>query len=117
MAYDPEIGLKYAREQRAKRKAEEEKKKLAEYQCHLDSNKTPKRSKEEEMFVDADHPNTMEDGTATIWYIIIMVVGAIFVDRWLIWIMASFIYFRFINRRAIRQKKWDKMQEKKEKWR
>lgn len=28
-----------------------------------------------------------------IWYIIIMIVGALFVDRWLIWIAATVIFF------------------------
>lgn len=113
MAYDPEARLRYCAEQRAKRKAEEEKKQAEEYQHYLEASRTPKRSWEEQMYVDADHPNTINNGTATIWYIIIMVVGAIFVDRWLIWIMASAIYFPFINRKKIRQKKWDEMQEEK----
>ena len=107
MEYDPEVGLRYAREQRAKRRTEEEKKQAEEYQRYLNAGGTPKRSWEEQMFVDAEHPNTMEDGTATLLYIIVMVVGAIFVDRLLIWAIASFIYFRFINRKIIRQKKWD----------
>ena len=64
-------------------------------------------------YVEHDHPSTIENGTATILYIIVMVIGAIFKGRLLIWVMASFIYFRFINRRKIRQKRWDKMQEEK----
>ena len=64
-------------------------------------------------YVEHDHPSTIENGTATVFYIIVMVIGAIFKDRLLIWVMASFIYFRFINRRKIRQKRWDKMQEEK----
>ena len=47
---------------------------------------------------DCDHPNTMENSTATVLYIIVMIFGAIFVDRWLIWILASVIYFSFITR-------------------
>ena len=114
MEYDPLRGLQYAREQRVKRRAEEEKKQAEEYQHYLEAGGKPKRSLEEEMYVDAEHPSTMENSTATLWYIIIMIVGAIFVDRWLIWIMASFIYFRFITRKERKQKKWDKMQEKKQ---
>lgn len=45
-----------------------------------------------------DHPSTMENSTATVLYIIVMLVGLIFNDRWLIWIMASLIYFKFIGR-------------------
>ena len=68
------------------------------------------RSWEEKNFVDNDKWGTMDNGTATIWYIIIMVGGAIFNDRWLIWIITTIIYFNHINRKSIRQKKWDKMQ-------
>lgn len=67
----------------------------------------------EESYVNHDHPNTMENGTATFLYIIAMVVGTIFYDRWLIYIIASIIYFSFINRKKLRKKKWDKMQEEK----
>jgi hypothetical protein len=45
-----------------------------------------------------DHPNTMENGTATFFYIIIMFVGAIFKSRWAIWIIATVIWARFITR-------------------
>ena len=55
-------------------------------------------SKEKDFHGDCDNPNTMENGTATALYIIVMLVGTIFIDRWLIWIMASLIYFNFINR-------------------
>ena len=115
MAYDPEAGLRYCAEQRAKRKAEEEKKQTEEYQRYLDAGGTPKRSWEEKMYVDSDHPSTMENSTATLLYIIVMVIGAIFYARFLIWVCASLIYFTFINRRKIRQKKWDKMQIEKKK--
>ena len=67
----------------------------------------------EEAYDNHDPSSTMENGTATLMYIIVMIVGAIFIDKWLIWIMASIIYFSFINRRAIRKKKWDKTQEEK----
>ena len=66
-----------------------------------------------EAYVNHDHPSTIENGTATLWYIIVMAAGTIFVSRWLIWIVASFIYFRFINRHKIREKQWDKKQEEK----
>ena len=113
MAYDPEAGLRYCAEQRAKHRAEEERKQREEYKKYLENGGQPKRSWQEQMYVDSDHPNTMENGTATLLYIIVMIVGAIFNDRLMIWGMASFIYFRFINRREIRQKKWDKMQKEK----
>lgn len=52
---------------------------------------------------DCDHPDTMENGTAFVLYIIAMVVGAIFVDRWLIWIMATVIFIGFITRHQRRK--------------
>lgn len=45
-----------------------------------------------------DSPHTMEDGTATFFYIITMVIGTLFVDRWFIYIAATFIYIMFITR-------------------
>ena len=47
---------------------------------------------------ECDHPNTMENGPATLLYIIVMIGGAIFVDRLLIWIVSTIIYFKFITR-------------------
>lgn len=111
MAYDPEAGLRYCREQRAKRRAEEEKRQEEErkqyYAVH--GQEPPReRSLEEKMYVDADHPNTINNGTATLWYIIIMLIGAVFNDRLMIWIVATVIWWTHINRKAIRQKEWNK---------
>jgi hypothetical protein len=47
---------------------------------------------------DCDHPNTLENGTATLLYIVVMLVGAIFHDRIGIWVITSIIYFNFITR-------------------
>ena len=64
---------------------------------------------EEEGYVYHDHPNTMENSTATFIYIIIMVIGSIFKDAILIWITASLIYFNFIFRHEKRKQEWDKI--------
>ena len=45
-----------------------------------------------------DSPYTMEDGTATFFYVVTMIVGTLFIDRWLIYIAATFIYLKFISR-------------------
>lgn len=71
--------------------------------------------KAKEAYINNEHPNTMGNGSATFFYIVIMLVGAIFVSRWLIWIAASIIYFPFIFRKKIRKKQWDKIQEEKKK--
>lgn len=47
---------------------------------------------------DCDSPYTLENSTATVFYIITMVVGTLFVDRWLIYIAATFIYIMFKRR-------------------
>lgn len=45
-----------------------------------------------------DHPNTMENSSATVLWIVVMVVGSIFKARWLLWIIATVIWVRFITR-------------------
>lgn len=77
-------------------------------------NQKTEEQKQKELYVNSEHPSTVENGTATLLYIIIMFIGTIFVDRILIWIAASIIYFRFINRRKIKEKKWEKMKQEKE---
>lgn len=54
--------------------------------------------KSDNFYGDCDSPYTMENGTATVFYIITMVVGTLFIDRWLIYIAATLIYFGFKNR-------------------
>ena len=78
---------------------------------------TPEKTKEEkereneaklrEIYINSDHPDTMENSTATVLWIVVMLVGAIFKDRWLIWIFATIVWLCFINRKAIRANKWD----------
>lgn len=58
----------------------------------------PSEDKEDRFHGDGDHPNTMENSSAIVLYIIVMVGGAIFNDRWLIWIFATVIFFKFITR-------------------
>lgn len=45
-----------------------------------------------------DKPGTMANGTALLFYIATMVGGCIFKDRYIIWIVATIIYFSFRNR-------------------
>ena len=58
----------------------------------IDEGKVPKKY--------CDHPNTMENSTATFFWIVAMVVGTIFKDNWIIWIVATFIWLRFIMRHS-----------------
>lgn len=45
-----------------------------------------------------DHPNTMENGTATLLWVAVMLIGSIFKGNWVIWIIATVIWARFITR-------------------
>ena len=54
-----------------------------------------------------DIPGTMDDGMARLLYIVVMVVGVIFNDRWLIWIGATIVYLRHVFRRKIHKVEWE----------
>ena len=45
-----------------------------------------------------DHPNTIENSTATVLWIVVMVVGSIFKGSWMIWLIATVIWSKFITR-------------------
>jgi hypothetical protein len=45
-----------------------------------------------------DHPNTMEDSTATVLWLAVMLVGSIFKGNWVIWIIATIVWAKFITR-------------------
>lgn len=65
---------------------------------------------------DCDSPGTLDNKTATILYVIVMAVGSIFVGNILIWIAATIIWWRHINRHEIRRKKWEKEAREKGDW-
>ena len=50
-----------------------------------------------------ESPYTMENGTATFLYIIVMLIGTIFNARVFIWGAATIIYVNFINRHKRRK--------------
>ena len=45
-----------------------------------------------------DSPYTMEDSTATVLWIVVLLVGSIFKGNWIIWIVATIIWLKFISR-------------------
>lgn len=45
-----------------------------------------------------DHPNTMENSTATFFWIASLVVGALFKGAWAIWVVSTIIWLKFITR-------------------
>lgn len=61
-------------------------------------NPTPHKNEPKNFHGDCDHPNTMEDSTATFIYVIVMVGAIIFNERWLIWVIATIMYWEFITR-------------------
>lgn len=82
--------VKRESKERAERKAEERRKELESMgitPIHIDESKKC-----------YDHPNTMENSTATFFWIVVMIVGVIFKDRWMIWIIATVIWAKFITR-------------------
>ena len=44
-----------------------------------------------------NYPSEGDVEVGWIWYIIIMLVGAIFKDRWIIWVVATFYFFSWKN--------------------
>ena len=47
---------------------------------------------------DCDHPNTMEDSTATLLWVASLALGIIFDARLIIWIICTVVWFKFITR-------------------
>jgi hypothetical protein len=83
----------------------EAKKRQKEYEQNNSSHVKP--NGDEWIYIHADNPNSLDNGEATVSWIIIMIVGAIFNARWLIWIVATVIYLNYIFRYQIRKAKWD----------
>ena len=67
-----------------------------------ENNKENFTQKEEEPKYDSIY--TMETVSAVVLYIVVMVGGAIFNDRLLIWIAATFIFLKFLFRHDIKTK-------------
>ena len=42
-------------------------------------------------------PNSWDVEIAWVWYVLIMIVGAIFKDRWIIWIFGTLFFFAWKN--------------------
>jgi hypothetical protein len=77
------------------------------YECKSKYTDHSKPNDDEWTYVNAESPNSLDDGEATVSWIIIMIIGSIFNARWLIWIVATAIYLCRMNRYAIRKWKWD----------
>lgn len=49
-------------------------------------------------FENCDHPNSLENNEATIVWLVVMAVATIFKGNWLIWIVSTIIWRRYITR-------------------
>ena len=54
-------------------------------------------------FENCDHPNSLENDEATIIWIVVMAVATIFKGNWIIWIIATIIWRRYITRHKIKK--------------
>ena len=74
-----------------------------------------KRKEQEELskkdaewrYIHTEKHNSLDNGEATVSWIIMMLVGAIFNARWFIWIIATLVYLNHIFRYQFRKAKWD----------
>ena len=96
---------------------EQRQKESAEYQKRLyekidQMNKESEKKKQErqnvsqtpeDFFKNCDHPNSLENSEATIIWILVMAVGTIFKGNWIIWIVATVIWWRYITRHTRRK--------------
>lgn len=60
--------------------------------------KLQKQKNAETFFENCDHPNSLENDEATILWLVVMAVATIFKGNWLIWIIATIIWRRYITR-------------------
>lgn len=56
----------------------------------FDPNQCPKQR--------CDHPNTMEDSTATVVWVVAMIVSLLFKGGWILCILETIVWWRFITR-------------------
>lgn len=61
-------------------------------------NKMQRQQNAQTFFENCDHPNSLENDEATIIWIVVMAVATIFKGNWLIWIIATIIWRRYITR-------------------
>ncbi len=62
-----------------------------------------RRRAAENPFKNCDHPNSLENDEATLIWIVVMMVGAIFKGNWVIWIVSTIIWRKYITRHKIKK--------------
>lgn len=54
-------------------------------------------------FENCDHPNSLENDEATIIWVVVMAIATIFKGNWIIWIISTIIWRRYITRHKIKK--------------
>ena len=70
------------------------------------------QEKMRDLYINADHPNTMENGPATFLWIVAMIVSLLFNGGWILCILETVVWWKFVNRKAYRAKEWDEKHKK-----
>lgn len=56
------------------------------------------QNNQNDFFGDCDHPNTLENGSATVLWLVVAIGALIFKGGWVLSIIATFVWFNFITR-------------------
>ena len=59
---------------------------------------TMSRKSDKDFYGNCDHPGTMENGTATLIWVVLMIVSALFKHGWIPCILETIIWLKFITR-------------------
>lgn len=70
---------------------------------NAEKNAERRRRAAENPFDNCDHPNSLENDEATILWIVVMAVATIFKGNWIIWIIATIIWRKYITRHKIKK--------------
>ena len=62
-----------------------------------------KQKNSDNLFENCDHPNSLENDEATLLWIVVMAIATIFKGNWVIWIIATIIWRKYITRHKIKQ--------------
>lgn len=57
----------------------------------------------ENPFANYDHPNSLENDEATILWVVVMAIATVFKGNWIIWIVATIIWRKYITRHKIKK--------------
>lgn len=62
-----------------------------------------KQKSSESPFENCDHPNSLENDEATLLWIVVMAIATIFKGNWVIWIVATIVWRKYITRHKIKK--------------